>query len=87
MNEKELLERIVEKFNEMLEGEGSFIRLQLDTRVYGTVDIKMIESPYVDSYVLNLSNAFYEKLESFLRDEFGIEQIGYNNTKSCFCLV
>lgn len=79
----EISQNMVDQFNDLLKNEGSIVRLIKCNRVFGTVDIVLVEDVNVDSFVLNLSHLFYQKLEKFFEENYGFN-LSYNNTGSCF---
>ena len=77
-----ITKEMVCEFNEILETEGSIIRLYINGE-RGTVDIGFMNDPYIKSFVLNPDNKFYEKLKKFFATK-GFHDLSFNNTGSCF---
>jgi hypothetical protein len=72
---------MVDGFNEIMEEMGGVVRLKFHTN---DVEIVLPEDGFIDSYILNLNNKFYEILEEFFKERCGISELIYNNTKSVF---
>jgi hypothetical protein len=82
-------DEMIVAINEVLDSEGSIIRLRR-SRDTDSVRISLVIDPYLpsdawgtESYQLEPNKEFYTMLENRLR-WFGISVVHYNNTKSCF---
>ncbi|MCY8549381.1 hypothetical protein MOD25_05625 [Bacillus haynesii] len=77
-------EELVGSLNKWMESEDSLIRFKADRRTsLPAIDI-VIKDKYIDNFILNLKNEFYHKLQSYLKNNFDIEKVSFNNTGSCF---
>lgn len=44
----------------------------------------VIKDSYIDSFIINMNKDFKSDLKSYLKNDFGIENVTFNNTGSCF---
>ncbi|MED0951634.1 MULTISPECIES: hypothetical protein [Bacillus cereus group] len=91
MNELNVYDNdVVERLNKWMEERDSVIRFSVNPRsnIMGTINIKLREDEFLqkgeDYNRLVLSDSFYTALESFLSVEFSLNDIRYNNSRSCF---
>ncbi|GIN25506.1 hypothetical protein NSQ93_22385 [Bacillus sp. FSL W8-0445] len=83
-NMKIKAEELVDDLNKWIESKDSLVRFKFDRRTsLPAIDI-IIKDKYIDNYFLNLSNEFYDVLEKYLKNNFGIEKVSFNNVGSCF---
>lgn len=82
MKEVKALE-IADYLNNWMESKGHIIRFAARKSVGAVVDITVVDD-YIDNSIINLKDKFYNELETVLKDNFGITNISYNNTRSCF---
>lgn len=78
-----ITQEMLNEFNNLMELEGSVIRLKTDDRIFDTINIKLPEDKNVYSFILNPTDEWYNKLENFFKQK-GIPELKYNNTGSCF---
>jgi len=77
-------EELVESLNKWMESEDSLVRFKADRRTsLPAIDI-VIKDKYIDNYFLNLKNEFYDILEKYLKNNFDIGKVSFNNIGSCF---
>ncbi|MCD7911002.1 hypothetical protein KC480_05620 [Bacillus velezensis] len=77
------LTELVDFLNKWSEDKGHIIRFEGAESISSTVNILIVDE-YIDSSAFNLKDKFYEDLERILKKEFNLQDITYNNTKTCF---
>lgn len=79
-----ITEEMVKEFNQALETMNCSLRLKLREDMGGNnnCDIVIANDMFVKSFILNLTDKFYETLENFFA-KYRIE-LSYNNTGSTF---
>lgn len=75
---------MIDHFNEKMKEAGSIIRLRFSPHVQGTVDIVLKQDDFIKSFIINPDDKFYEVLEKFFEEKYGIRKLSYNNTKTSF---
>ncbi|MGV4321230.1 hypothetical protein [Bacillus mojavensis] len=78
-------EEVVESLNNLMKSRGSIVRFKTDRgRTYlPSIDI-VIYDDYIDSFIINMKDRFYNELANHLKTKFKIINISFNNTCSCF---
>lgn len=91
MNELNVYDKdVVEKLNKWMKERDSIIRFSINpnSNIMGTINIELREDEFLQKgkgyNCLVLSDSFYTALESFLKLEFRLDDIRYNNSRSCF---
>lgn len=77
---------VVRSLNKLMQSHGSIVRFVVRDDAYSsmpTIDIG-INDINIHSYILNMTSEFFDKIETHLWDNFRIDNIHYNNTRSCF---
>lgn len=80
-----ITQNMIDDFNSVLNGLGCCFRLSLckaNTEDNAACNIIVANSLFIDSYIFNLTDDFYQALENYF-DKYEIK-LSYNNTKSCF---
>lgn len=81
------VERVAIELNKLMEARGSKVRFKIqknDFHSLQTIDIVLDDDIYIDTFIINKSDAFFEDVKEYLDSEFGITGIRFNNTASCF---
>ncbi|KYC77071.1 hypothetical protein B4092_4808 [Bacillus licheniformis] len=78
-------EEVVVSLNSLMESRGSIVRFKTDRgRAYlPSIEI-VIYDDYIDSFIINMDDKFYNELANHLKAKFKIFNISFNNTRSCF---
>lgn len=76
-----ITDEMILEFNNILKNEGSIIILKRNDD--GRTVQFIINDKNIESFIINLNDSFYEKLEKFFREK-GITDLRYNNSGSCF---
>lgn len=81
----DITKEMIDELNKALETMSLGIRIKLEERLFiegHACDIILANNFFIESYILNLSDEFYEMLEKFFK-KYGIT-LSYNNNRSTF---
>lgn len=79
---KQFTQDKVDVINTWLESEGASFRYVLCEEGFNShIKIVPISNKFIDSYIFNLTHSYYDFLEKFCKEKFGIT-LSYNNTRN-----
>lgn len=77
---------VIKSLNSLMESKRSIIRFERSKTTDSTlpvIDI-VIKDDYIESFIINVNDNFKNDLKTYLKNDFGIDNIKFNNTGSCF---
>lgn len=81
--EKKITKSLAHEFNVLMANNGSIIRLEyIQQPFYAMFKVCPCNMLYIDSYILNPTEEFYEILENFFKNKD--IKLSYNNTHTIF---